>query len=519
MGVRKAETEGNHSSIAKITRPFFTGIFPRERLFQHLKEGRDRPVTWITAPPGSGKTTLVASYLDFIKAPCLWYQVDKTDDELSTFFYYMGLAAKKAAPHQRKSLPLLTPEYLLGIPTFTLRYFEQLYGRLKPSSIIVFDNYQQAPAGSKFHEIINEGLSIIPEKIQVIVISREGLPQTLVRLHANNAIHFLGWDEIRFTLNESEDILRMKGQVGLAREEFLPIHEKTDGWAAGLVLMAEMIRIQKVDYTVLSKLVPEEIFDYFSSEIWNKTDEKTQDFLLKTAFFPQFSPQMAQELTGSARTHRILSDLTHKNYFIQKYVYHQESYQYHPLFREFLLDRAKRAYAPDELIQIQHTAGQILEMHDQAEDAGSLFRDGGEWEALVRLIIKHAQSLIVKGRYSLLEEWLSGIPKEMLENTPWLLFWLAVCRMPFDPVFAKSRFEKAFEQFRTQDDMAGIFLSWSGVVDAILCGLRLYTPVDQWIAVFEDLTKDYQNISFSGDRDPRDLQYVSGIINQTTLSS
>ena len=382
-GVRKADTTGKHSSIAKITRPVLTGIFPRKRLFQHLKKGRDRPITWITAPPGSGKTILVASYIDFIKAPCLWYQVDKTDDELSTFFYYMGLAAKKAAPHRRKSLPLLTPEYLLGIPTFTHRYFEEFYSRLKPSSIIVFDNYQQVPAESKFHEIINDGLSIIPEKIHVIVISREGLPQALVRLHANNNIHFLGWDEIRFTLNESEEILRMKVQGGLTSEELLPLHGKTDGWAAGLVLMAEMTRIQKVNYQVLSKLVPEEIFDYFSSEILNKTDEETQDFLLKTAFLPQFSPDMAQGLTGNARTHRILSDLSHKNYFIQKHVYHQEAYQYHPLFREFLLARAKHAYTPEDLLQLQHTAGQILEVNDQVEDAGSLFRNGGELDSLV----------------------------------------------------------------------------------------------------------------------------------------
>lgn len=491
-GVRKADTAGKHSSIAKITRPVLTGIFPRKRLFQHLKESRDRPITWITAPPGSGKTTLVASYLDFIKAPCLWYQVDITDDELSTFFYYMGLAAKKAAPHQRKSLPLLTPEYLLGIPTFTHRYFERLYSRLKTSSIIVFDNYQQVPAGSQFHEIINEGLSILPEKIHVIVISREGLPQALVRLHANNTIHFLVWDEIRFTLDESEEVLRMKGQGGLTREELLPLHQKTDGWAAGIVLMAEMTKIQKVDYTVLSKLVPDEIFDYFSNEILNKTDEETQDFLLKTALLPQFSLHMAHELTGNPRTHSILSDLSHKNYFIQKHVYHQESYQYHPLFREFLLARAKHAYAHEDLIQLQHTAGQILELHDQVEDAGSLFRDGGEWESLVGLIIKHAQSLIAKGRYSLLEEWLSVIPKEMLENTPWLLFWLAACRMPFDPAFAKSCFEKAFEQFRVQNDMAGIFLSWSGIVDAILCGFRCFAPVDKWISVLEELIKDFK---------------------------
>jgi LuxR family maltose regulon positive regulatory protein len=402
----------------------------------------------------------------------------------------MGLAAKKAAPHQRKSLPLLTPEYLLGIPTFTHRYFEELYSLLKASSIIVFDNYQQVPAESKFHEIINEGLSIIPEKIHVIVISREGLPQALVRLHANNNIHFLGWDEIRFTLNESEEILRMKRQGGLTRQELMPLHEKTDGWVAGLVLMAEMSRIQKVDYKLLSKLVPEEIFDYFSNEIFNKTDEETQAFLLKTAFLPQFNLHMAQELTGSVRTHSILSDLSHKNYFIQKHVYHQEAYQYHPLFREFLLARAKNAYAPEDLLHLQHTAGQILEINEHVEDAGSLFREGGKWDSLIRLIIKHAPSLVAKGRYSLLEEWLSSIPKEMLENTPWLIFYLATCRMPFDPAFAKSCFEKAFEQFRIQNDVSGIFLSWSGIVDAILCGLRDFAPVNKWLSVFEELTKN-----------------------------
>jgi LuxR family maltose regulon positive regulatory protein len=450
----------------------------------------DWPITWITGPPGSGKTALVASYLDFIKAPCLWYQVDRTDDEISTFFYYMGLAAKKAAPHQRKSLPLLTPEYLLGITTFTQRYFEELYNRLKAYSIIVLDNYQQVPAESTFHEIINGGLSIIPEKIHVIVISREGLPQALVRLHANNNIHFLGWDEIRFTLNEAEEILRMKGHGGLTREELLWVYKKTGGWAAGLVLIAEMIRIQKVDYKLLSKIVPEEIFDYFSNEILKKTDKETQDFLLKTAFLPQFSPQMAHELTGSARTHSILFDLSHKNYFIQKYVYHQETYQYHPLFREFLLTRAKNAYAHEDLLQLQHTAGQILEMNEYVEDAGSIFRDGGEWDSLIRLIIKHAPSLVAKGRYKLLEEWLSSIPKEMLENNPWLIFYLATCRMPFDPAFAKSCFEKAFEQFRIENDVSGIFLSWSGVVDAILCGLRYFAPVNKWLSVFEELTKN-----------------------------
>lgn len=121
-------------SLSKITRPAVSDILQRERLFLLLDEARSGSVTWLCAPAGSGKTTLVASWLASRKLPCLWYQVDEGDGDLATFFYYMGLAGKKAAPKHKKPLPLLTPEYLLGIQTFTKRYFEDLYGRLTPPS-------------------------------------------------------------------------------------------------------------------------------------------------------------------------------------------------------------------------------------------------------------------------------------------------------------------------------------------------------------------------------------------------
>ncbi|MFN3479813.1 MAG: hypothetical protein ACK415_05450, partial [Thermodesulfovibrionales bacterium] len=85
--------EMKFGSIAKISCPSISGIVPRERLFNLLDNSLRRPVVWISAPAGSGKTTLVASYLDSRKIQCLWYQVDEGDADIPTFFYYMGLAA------------------------------------------------------------------------------------------------------------------------------------------------------------------------------------------------------------------------------------------------------------------------------------------------------------------------------------------------------------------------------------------------------------------------------------------
>lgn len=311
----------------------------------------------MSGPPGSGKTTLVASYLDAYKIPCMWYQVDEGDADISTFFYYMGLAAKKAAPRNRKPLPLLTPEYLLGIPTFTLRYFESLFSRLAIPFIFVFDNYQEVPPDSKFHEVISQGLSIIPEKINVIVISRRVPSSQFIKMRADNKMSFLGWNEIRFNIDGSREMVRKEKHSGLTDEILMELFKKTEGWAAGLVLMTEMAKRKAIDYQLLNKITPKEIFDYFASELFDKMDGEIQDFLLKTAFLPRMTAQMAEKLTGINKSGQILSDLNQSHFFTEKISPTEPVYQYHPLFREFLLSQAKQSFDHDEITFIQRNAG------------------------------------------------------------------------------------------------------------------------------------------------------------------
>lgn len=172
-------------TLAKITRPKLPGVYPRKRLFRQLDNARKRPVVWITRPPGSGKTTLAGSYLDVCKVPTLWYQVDAGDGDVASFFYYMRETAARAKRSKRKPLPLLTPEYLAGLSTFTKNYFRELYHRLKPPFMVVLDNYQEVSSDSLFHQVISDALSEIPEGGSVILVSRSEPPPSLSRLRAN----------------------------------------------------------------------------------------------------------------------------------------------------------------------------------------------------------------------------------------------------------------------------------------------------------------------------------------------
>ena len=67
-----------HSAVrfAKISRPRLPEVAPRPRLFTLLDEGRQRSIIWVCGSPGSGKTTLVADYLDTWAVDDVWYQAE-----------------------------------------------------------------------------------------------------------------------------------------------------------------------------------------------------------------------------------------------------------------------------------------------------------------------------------------------------------------------------------------------------------------------------------------------------------
>ena len=133
------------ASLAKLSRPNLTGILSRDRLFSVLDEGREKSIIWVSGPPGCGKTTLVADYLDTWALDCIWYQVDQGDADIATFFHYMAKAVPDVDDDKHKPLPTLSPQYHSNLDAFTRRYFRELFSRLTPPFALVFDNYQDLP--------------------------------------------------------------------------------------------------------------------------------------------------------------------------------------------------------------------------------------------------------------------------------------------------------------------------------------------------------------------------------------
>ncbi|MBM4330941.1 MAG: hypothetical protein FJ117_06880 [Deltaproteobacteria bacterium] len=251
--------------------------------------------------------------------------------------------------------------------------------------------------------------------------------------------------------------------------------------------MLESVERKVIEPQALGKLTPDEIFDYLGKELFDKTDKEIQDFLLKTAFLPKMTAKMAEDLTGLSPASRILDTLSRTHYFSEKRFHGKPIYQYHLLFREFLLSRAKETFSREDQSILLHRAAILLEDSGQTEEAVVLLSETGRWSEVVELIRKHAPAMLQHGRNRSLAEWLEILPRGILEDNPWLLYWMGECQAPFDIQLGQFYFEKAFEKFRTEEGRVGIFLAWAGVVNSIINEYRDFTPLDKWIAVLGEL--------------------------------
>lgn len=466
--------------LAKITRPRLYRVSPRERLFRLLDEQREHPALWITGAPGAGKSALVASYLDARRLDAIWYNVDAGDGDPATFFYFLGLAAARFGGPQAPPLPLFTDEYRRDLAGFGRRWFREFFARLPAGAVVVFDNLHEADGSADARTAV---LAEIPVGVNVILVSRLEPPAAFARLVANQTLARIGPEELRFTREEAAALLDGAGDPGINERAWT----RADGWAAGLILMREHIQRGAALADNGDRITPDAVFAYFAGEILDRIAPADQRLLMLMALPPRIRASVAVELTGEARAPRLLEYGYRRHLFVARRDGPEPVYEFHALFREFLLERARQLVPPAELAEAWRRVAALGEARGLTDKVFELYGDAEDWPNALRVLLAEAPQMLAQGRFQSVVARIDALPARLRADDPSVAYWEGIARMNLDPVAARASLERAYRRFAARGDSGGQIRAVEAEIVSHYLSRADWRPVDPWLDVMEAL--------------------------------
>ena len=464
-------------ALAKISRPRLHDAVPRERLYGRLDALRQNVgLIWIAGPPGAGKTTLVASYLEARKLGGLWYQVDSGDLDIATWFFHLRAAASSLVGDTAQ-LPLLTPEYRADIAGFARRWFRQLFAHTDALSVLVLDNYQEA-SDALLDTVVSVLAAEVPAGTTVILASRSTPSAAFARAAAHGEMAVLEWQELRLTLDEAQAVAAVRNVHSDATVR--AVLQDCEGWAAGFTLMLERARVTGSTATAGDLGSMETIFAYFAGLVFDALPEQTKRDLVLCSYLPGVSPAQATTMTGNPRTGKVLEDFYRQHLFINRTRTPEFTYQFHALFRNFLRDRAQKVLTRKQQRRALEGAANLLMTTGQGSEALALYVESEDWSAIENAILTQAATLLAQGRSQTLRDWIGMLPDARLERSPWLQYWLGASLVPHDQQRARAVLTRTYEHLRERDDFAGQVAAVSGVVDTYFFSFSSYVGLAEW---------------------------------------
>jgi LuxR family maltose regulon positive regulatory protein len=441
--------------------PIRPELVPRPRLIERLNEGlrSGHRLTFVSAPAGFGKTTLIAEWLGGVDRPYTWLSLDDSDNDPTRFFTYLLAAVQNVDPgigHAAQAM-LQDPQSRSFEPLLT-----SLVNDIAAASspfVLVLDDYHLIRL-PPIHEQLTFLLERQPPSQHLVIITREDPPLPLSRWRARGQMVEIRQEALRFTEQETTDLFRQTLDLELSSGDAAALHRRTEGWIAGLHLTAlSMQGRQDVGDFVQSFAGDHRyILDYLMDEVFRRQPAELREFLLKTSILDRFSAPLcdavcyAEERAPEQRdSRRVLRALENANVFVVPLDESRQWYRYHHLFADLLRHRLEIESQVD-LALLHGRASQWYADNGFPADAVRHALAASDWQRAADLILGVADSLLKRGEVITLLNWFHALPDEVLRAHPQLCLELSWPLILTEQIDAAESCLSYAEQAAQQDD-------------------------------------------------------------------
>jgi len=467
-------------TLGKLRPPRLGRVFGRDRLFAQLDGSASVPGVWVAGPPGIGKTTLVATYLEARGIPCVWLQLDGGDADPATFVHFLRAAAALIAPRRQLRLPLPSADDLRDVPAFIRRCFRRLALALDLPWALVLDNAQELAGAPLLHAGIAAALAEWPEHARLIAVSREPPPPEYARVLASQQLVVIDEPSLRFSEDDTQRLVTLHGRAWAPAE----LRQLTGGWAAAMILLLAARTDLGPGDALRGGTAHDRLFAFIAGEVMEKMSAPDVAALMRIAFLPSATAAMAVAISGDARAGDLLAELARRSLFTDRRDGTPPAYTFHALFGDYLRARAESALDADALRALRVGAAGILAAHGHADAAIAQLIAASAWEEALGLLNAHAARFVAQGRTAAVRDWILALP-EAARASPQAWYWLGYCELAVNPSQALQHFERAQRGFEAAGDAAGSFQTAAAAADAVVFIGTSLDALEPWMPVLK----------------------------------
>jgi len=389
---------------SKLRRPLIRpGTVRRALLLERLARRDPRPIVSVVAPPGYGKTTLLSQWAERNGQAFAWVSVEERDNDPKILLSYVAEALDAVEPISERVFDALASPSS-SVPGSVVPRLGSAFSSMTSPVVLVIDDVH-ALHNSECRAALSVLADHVPGGSRLALAGRAGPPLRIARLRAEGKIVEIGPDDLSLTHGEASSLLR-NADVALSEDDVTELHQRTEGWPAGLYLAALYLReggpfaTAAVSFGGDDRLVSE----YMESEFLARISRRERAFLTQTAVLERMCGPLCEAVFGRRGPDATLADLAQSNLLLVPLDRRGQWYRYHRLFREMLLAELEKQ-TPGLIPVLRRRAASWCLRNDLPEEALEYYMAAGDTDAVAGLVGALGMPTYWQGRTATVQRW------------------------------------------------------------------------------------------------------------------